>query len=78
MDRKMMIPGAWEPRHRSEAAVAETSPGPHYGPFTPVPTGPTDARGNGLGGDTQHRELATWLKLSIFAAVLLAAMWLAM
>ena len=30
------------------------------------------------GGETQSAELPGWLKVSLFAAALLAAMWLAM
>jgi hypothetical protein len=80
VDRKMMIPGAWEPRRRSGASVAESSTSPRYGPFTSVPNGPTDRRGNESGGDTQLNALRwpPWLKVSIYAAALLAAKLLAM
>ncbi len=66
----MMIPGAWEPRPRSGAVVE---------PLTSASKQPTESRvGNGSGADTQRTELRSWLKVSIFTATLLAAMWLAM
>jgi hypothetical protein len=73
-----MIPGAWEPRPRSGAVVA---------PLTSAPTRPADSRGGnrpgpGLSGvdgpATQRAELPGWMKVSIFAATLLAATWLVM
>jgi len=65
-----MIPGAWEPRPRSGAVVE---------PLTSVPRRPADSPGgNRSGRDTLRAELPSWLKVSIFAATLLAVMWLAM
>ena len=66
----MMIPGAWEPRPQSVAVVA---------PLAPAPKPPADSRGGHPSGpDSQRAELPSWLKVSIFAATLLVAMWLAM
>jgi hypothetical protein len=66
-----MIPGAWEARPRSGTVVA---------PLTSGPTRPADSPGGDRaeGPETQPAELPGWLKVSIFAAALLAAMWLAM
>ena len=66
----MMIPGAWEPRPRSGAVVES---------FTSAPRRSADrpAR-SGSGRDTQRAELPSWLKVSIFAATLLAATLLVM
>jgi hypothetical protein len=66
----MMIPGAWEPRPRSGAVVA---------PLASAPRPPADSTGgNGSGRDTERVELPSWLKVSIFAATLLAATLLVM
>jgi hypothetical protein len=66
----MMIPGAWEPRPRSGAVVE---------PLPPAPGRPADITGgSGSGRDTQRAELPSWLKVSIFAATLLAATLLVM
>jgi hypothetical protein len=66
----MMIPGAFEPRPRSGAVVE---------PLPPAPRRPADITGgSGSGRDTQHAELPSWLKVSIFAATLLAATLLVM
>ena len=71
----MMIPGAWEPRPRSIAVVA---------PLILAPKAPSDSRvgssGPALSGveGPARAELPGWLKVSIFAATLLAATWLAM
>jgi hypothetical protein len=66
----MMIPGAWEPRPRSGAVVA---------PPASTPRRSADGSGgNGSERDTQRAELPSWLKVSIFAATLLAATLLVM
>ncbi len=66
----MMIPGGWEPGRRSNS-VEE--------PVTAAPRQLADSRGgNGSRPETQRRELPDWLKVSIFAATLLAATWLVM
>jgi hypothetical protein len=66
----MMIPGAWEPRPRSGAVVE---------PLASAPRRPADSTGgNESGRDTQRAELPSWLKVSIFAATLLAATLLVM
>jgi hypothetical protein len=67
----MMIPGAWESRRRSvnTVNVAET--------VTPV-----EQAGNAGRNErpllTPRPELASWIKVVIFAGTLLTAMWLAM
>ena len=62
----MMIPGALEPR--TVAAVNAVAV---------VDKQPTDRQdGNAWGPDTGRPELPSWLKVSIFAATLVAAMWL--
>ena len=66
----MMIPGAWEPRPRAGGFVE---------PRASAPTPPAGSRGShGSRPVTQRRELPGWLNVSIFAATLLAATWLAM
>ena len=71
----MMIPGALEPR-RSVTAVNVVGA---VGAVDVVDTRPADGRGgNGSELDTERPELPSWLKVSIFAATLLAAMWLSM
>jgi hypothetical protein len=66
----MMIPGAWEPRRRSGAVVE---------PPASAPRPPADGRGgSGQEPQTQRAELPTWLRVSIFTAMLVAAMWLVM
>jgi len=66
----MMIPGAWEPRPRSGAVVE---------PLPPAPRRPADITGGSASArDTQRAELPSWLKVSIFAATLLAATLLVM
>jgi hypothetical protein len=67
----MMIPGAWEPRPRSGAVVVES--------FASAPRRSADRpASSGSGRDTQRAELPSWLKVSIFAATLLAATLLVM
>jgi hypothetical protein len=73
-----MIPGAWETRPRSHAAVADSAPGSPYGPVASVPAGSADRRSSDRERDTQRPELAAWLEMSIVAAALLAAMLFAM
>jgi hypothetical protein len=77
----MMIPGAYEPRPRAAAVVAPLISEPE------VPSGvarsfqggaPVTSRVEPSGRDAQRVELPGWLKASIFAGTLLAAMWLAM
>ena len=69
----MMIPGTWEPRRRSGAADAVVEP------LASAPKPAADSPGgNGPGADTQRAEPPGWLRVSIFGATLLAAMWLAM
>jgi hypothetical protein len=64
-----MIPGAWEPRHKPATVdapvAADVAPAASRGvaPIEPAP---------------QRRELPGWLQVTIFAATLLAATWLAM
>jgi hypothetical protein len=72
-----MIPGAWEARPRSHAAVVDSSSSPDR-PLSSVAVGSADRRGSRWGRDTQRRELATWLEISIFGALLVATMVLAM
>ena len=72
----MMIPGAWEPRRRFGALVDAVEIGE---PPVSAPAQPAASRGgNGSGPETPRPELPAWLKVSIFAATLLSAMWLAM
>jgi hypothetical protein len=66
----MMIPGAWEARPRSAAVVEPLTPGPGRPAGRPGRDEPA--------AETQSAELPAWLKVSIFAVVLLAAMWLVM
>ena len=66
----MMIPGEWESRPRSVAAV-EPLPAP--------PRQPADSPGGNAPQPVARRgELPGWLRVSIFAATLLAATWLVM
>jgi hypothetical protein len=74
----MMIPGAWEPRQRPPAAVTEASPGSAYAPTASVPNGSADTRDRQAETNSERPDLPTWLELSIFAAALLVATWLAM
>jgi hypothetical protein len=69
---QMMIPGAWEPRRRSAVAVNPASE------VTLPPSPAATGGGSESRPHTQSAELPGWLKLSIFTATLLAAMWLAM
>ena len=65
-----MIPGAWEPRPRSAAAVE---------PLASVPQRPAESgSGTVVAPERQRAELPGWLKVSIFAGTLLVATWLAM
>jgi hypothetical protein len=65
-----MIPGAMEPRRPSSAAGNPAAPADRV--YARVPTArPSEAK-------VQRRELPGWLRVSIFAAVLIAAMWLVM
>jgi hypothetical protein len=64
----MMIPGALEPRR----AVVPMSA------VAVVNRLPADRRADVSEPDVERHELAGWLKMSIFAATLLAAMWLTM
>ena len=67
---EMMIPGEWEGR-RQTGAVAD--------PLPRIPQPPADSRGGNVSEPPrQRRELPGWLKVSIFAAALLAATWLVM
>jgi hypothetical protein len=62
----IMIPGAWEPRLRSSAAVEPL----------PLPLPPrtlADNRGHGPGLETPRADLPGWSKASIFAATLVIA-----
>lgn len=65
-----MIPGAWEPRPQSMAPGATGAPIDRV--YERVKSGRVSAP------DAQRAELPSWLKVSIVAAVLIAAMWLAM
>ena len=65
-----MIPGAWEPRRRIRSSGESAGVAIELAPKAP---GRADA---GVG--VPRRELPGWLALSIFAATLLAATWLAM
>ena len=71
----MMIPGSWEPRQQS--ADSHSIP-PTSGPVAAVPH-VSDALGTQVEPRVSRAEPATWLKVSIFAAALLAvtiiAMW---
>jgi hypothetical protein len=64
----MMIPGALEPRR----AVVPMSP------VAVINRLPADRLADASEPEVERRELAGWLKVSIFAATLLAAMWLTM
>jgi hypothetical protein len=67
---KMMIPGQFEGPVRTAVAVV-----------APVPPTPASVTGRGAGESPQHpqrRELPGWLKVAIFAAILLAATWVVM
>jgi hypothetical protein len=66
----MMIPGAWEPRPRSGAVVESLASAPRRSADRPA--------SSESGRDTQRAELPSWLKVSIFAATLLAATLLVM
>ena len=82
----MMIPGAWEPRPQSVAVVEPLAPASKPPAESRGGRGPAlsetliqdERRVEGSGLDTPHAELPGWLKVSIFAATLLVAMWLAM
>jgi hypothetical protein len=63
----MMIPGEWEDRPRSAAGAEPSVPAPRVDGRAAVESRPP-----------QRRELPGWLKVSIFAATLLAATWLVM
>ena len=68
----MMIPGAWEPRRRSAVAVDPASDDTLASPPAAI------GGGSEWRPDIQPAELPNWLKVSIFTATLLAAMWLVM
>lgn len=63
-ETNMMIPGAWESRRRPVASVNLANP---VNPANPVNL-----------ANPVNPELASWIKVSIFAGTLLTAMWLAM
>jgi hypothetical protein len=66
----MMIPGAWESRRRSGAPVNPVNLANPVNPVNPV---------NLMNlANPVNPELASWIKVSIFAGTLLTAMWLAM
>jgi hypothetical protein len=65
-----MIPGTWEPRRKS-TAVDEPVTTAAAPPAVSRPAAPAEAA-------PQRRELPGWLQVTIFAAILLAATWLAM
>jgi hypothetical protein len=73
-----MIPGAWEARPRSGTVAAPLASGPRRPADNPGGDGSVPALSGVEGPETQPAELAGWLKVSIFAAALFAAMWLAM
>jgi hypothetical protein len=65
-----MIPGAMEPRRPSSAVGNPAAPADRI--YARVPDGrPSEAK-------VQRAELPGWLKVSIFAAMLIAAMWFVM
>jgi hypothetical protein len=69
----MMIPGTWEPRRPPAVAVNGGVPLPS------TPKQPVASAGGGTWQPAiQRPELPNWLKLSLFTATLVAAMWLAM
>ena len=65
-----MIPGAWEPRRKpttvDEPVSTDVAPPAASRSAAPIEPAP------------QRRELPGWLQVTIFAATLLAATWLAM
>jgi hypothetical protein len=65
----MMIPGQHEGRPRTAVALATP-------PLVPIAVSNRGAVIVPL--DSQRRELPGWLKVAIFAAILLAATWLMM
>jgi hypothetical protein len=73
-ERNMMIPGAWESRRRSGVSVNTVNV---------AETVTSAAQAGSAGGNerlppTPRLELASWIKVVIFAGTLLTAMWLAM
>ncbi len=69
----MMIPGAWEARRRPGGPVNVVEP------LTSTPAQLATGRGgNEAGPETERPELPAWVRVSIFAATLLVAMWIAM
>ena len=73
-ERNMMIPGAWVSRPRFGVFVNK---------FYVAVYGTSGSKGGSAGGSerpppTPRPELASWIKVVIFAGTLLTAMWLAM
>ena len=72
-----MIPGAWELRRRPGFAANRVEAANVVESRALTPNQPVASQ-SGSRSDTERPEPSSWLKVSIFAGTLLAAMWLAM
>ena len=66
----MMIPGQWEGRPRTAAAVEV--------PLSATLQAPLNGRVGDASTPRPRRELPAWLRVTSFAAILLAVSWLVM
>ena len=73
----MMIPGAWEPRQRSPAVAAVSAPAADRSVALIADAAAIGVRDQAETG-AERAESAAWVKVSIFATVLLVATIVAM